>query len=62
MLIFEVVNGYPPFYDDDKVTMYKNITELRYHLTRRMSKARAAAGPGHGRVQGSTAVQGRGEQ
>eukprot|EP00873_Tetraselmis_striata_P025622 jgi/Tetstr1/445886/TSEL_003524.t1 len=38
VLIFEMVNGYPPFYDDDKVVMYKNITDQRYYLPRRMSK------------------------
>ena len=37
MLIFEIVIGYPPFYDDDKVLMYKNITELRYYMPRKMS-------------------------
>ena len=48
MLVFELVMGYPPFYDDDKVTMYKNITELRYHCPRQMSKV-GHASPDKGR-------------
>lgn len=49
MLIFEMVNGYPPFYDDDKINMYKNITEIKYYMPRRMSKARGGGAAANAR-------------
>ena len=45
VLIFELVMGYPPFYDDDKVTMYKNITELSYYMPKKMSKVGHCSAP-----------------
>lgn len=30
VLIFEMVSGHPPFYDEDRVRMFKNICSVRY--------------------------------
>ena len=30
MLIFEMVAGHPPFYDEDRVRMFKNICSVKY--------------------------------
>lgn len=37
VLIFELVTGRPPFYDDDRVKMFKKICEVRYQCPTTLS-------------------------
>jgi len=38
VLIYEMVVGFPPFYDDDQMLMFKNITNVKVHFPKNMSK------------------------
>lgn len=38
MLIFEMAAGYPPFYHEDRVTMFKNICQVKYTCPPHFSK------------------------
>ena len=38
MLIYEMVAGYPPFYDEDRVAMFKNICQVKYSVPSHFSK------------------------
>jgi serine/threonine protein kinase len=38
VLIYEMVAGYPPFYDEDRVTMFKNICHVKYSFPQHFSK------------------------
>ena len=38
VLIFEMVAGYPPFYTEDRVTMFKNICHVKYTAPPHFSK------------------------
>ena len=41
MLIYEMVAGRPPFYDEDRVRMFKNICSVKYACPPTFSKVRA---------------------
>lgn len=41
MLVYEMVAGYPPFYDEDRVAMFKNICHVKYSFPAAFGKARA---------------------
>ena len=58
VLIYEMVAGTPPFSDEDRVTMFKNICHVRYNMPAYFSKVpmfpartRVAAVPIYDRVQ-----------
>lgn len=38
VLIFEMAAGYPPFYHEDRVTMFKNICQVKYTCPPHFSK------------------------
>ncbi|CAL8467781.1 g7319 [Coccomyxa elongata] len=38
VLIYEMVAGYPPFYDEDRVAMFKNICQVKYSVPTHFSK------------------------
>ena len=38
MLIYEMVAGYPPFYSENKVEMFKAICDVRYTFPPHFSK------------------------
>lgn len=38
MLIFEMAAGYPPFYHEDRVTMFQNISQVKYTCPPHFSK------------------------
>ncbi|EIE24738.1 putative cGMP-dependent protein kinase [Coccomyxa subellipsoidea C-169] len=38
VLIYEMVAGYPPFYDEDRVAMFKNICQVKYSVPSHFSK------------------------
>ena len=38
VLIFEMVAGCPPFYHEDRVTMFKNICHVRYSMPAHFSR------------------------
>ncbi|KAK9909485.1 hypothetical protein WJX75_003002 [Coccomyxa subellipsoidea] len=38
VLIYETVAGYPPFYDEDRVAMFKNICQVKYSVPSHFSK------------------------
>ena len=40
MLIFEMVAGHPPFYDEDRVRMFKNICSVKYTCPPHFTKVR----------------------
>lgn len=40
VLIYEMVAGYPPFYDEDRVAMFKNICQVKYSVPSHFSKVR----------------------
>ena len=40
MLIFEMVAGHPPFYDEDRVRMFKNICSVKYTCPPTFSRVR----------------------
>ena len=42
VLVYEMVAGYPPFYDEDRVAMFKNICHVKYTFPSSFGKARAA--------------------
>ena len=42
MLIYEMVAGRPPFYDEDRVRMFKNICSVKFTCPPTFSKARLA--------------------
>jgi hypothetical protein len=42
VLIYEMIAGYPPFYDEDRVAMFKNICQVKYSVPSHFSKARAS--------------------
>ena len=46
VLIFELVAGFPPFYHDDRVTMFKNICQVKYTCPPHFSKVPLALLPG----------------
>ena len=41
VLIYEMVAGYPPFYDEDRVVMFKNICHVKYTFPGTFSKVLA---------------------
>jgi hypothetical protein len=41
VLIFEMVAGCPPFYHEDRVSMFKNICHVKYVMPAHFSKVRA---------------------
>ena len=43
VLIFEMVAGHPPFYDEDRVRMFKNICSVKYSCPPHFSKVHARA-------------------
>jgi serine/threonine protein kinase len=43
VLIYEMVAGYPPFYDEDRVAMFKNICQVKYSVPSHFSKVRRLA-------------------
>lgn len=45
VLVYEMVAGYPPFYDEDRVVMFKNICHVKYTFPSSFGKvwARASA-------------------
>lgn len=45
MLIYEMVAGYPPFYDEDRVAMFKNICQVKYSVPSHFSKVSLHAMP-----------------
>jgi hypothetical protein len=47
VLIFEMVAGYPPFYSDNKVEMFKAICDVKYTFPENMSKVCRGSKPGH---------------
>ena len=40
VLIYEMIAGYPPFYDEDRVAMFKNICQVKYSVPSHFSKVR----------------------
>lgn len=38
VLIFEMAAGYPPFYHEDRVTMFRNISQVKYTCPVHFSK------------------------
>ena len=42
VLIYEMVAGYPPFYHEDRVQMFKNICHVKYSFPSSFGKARTA--------------------
>eukprot|EP00884_Botryococcus_braunii_P004083 jgi/Botrbrau1/13676/Bobra.0378s0008.1 len=38
VLLYEMLAGYPPFYDEDRVTMFKNICHVKYTFPQNFSK------------------------
>lgn len=40
VLIYEMVAGYPPFYDEDRVAMFKNICQVKYSVPSHFSKVK----------------------
>ena len=38
VLIYEMIAGYPPFYDEDRVAMFKNICQVKYSVPSNFSK------------------------
>lgn len=38
VLIYEMVAGYPPFYEEDRVAMFKNICQVKYSVPSHFSK------------------------
>lgn len=38
VLIYEMLAGYPPFYDEDRVVMFKNICHVKYTFPQNFSK------------------------
>ncbi len=38
--MYEMVAGYPPFYDEDRVAMFRNICQVKYTVPSHFSKAR----------------------
>ena len=43
VLIYQMVAGYPPFYDEDRVAMFKNICQVKYSVPSHFSKVRPLA-------------------
>lgn len=46
MLIYEMVAGYPPFYSENKVDMFKAICDLKFSFPPHFSRVRAGLLPG----------------
>ena len=42
VLVYEMVAGYPPFYDEDRVIMFKNICHVKYTFPSSFGKVLAA--------------------
>jgi len=40
VLMYEMVAGYPPFYDEDRVAMFRNICQVKYTVPSHFSKVR----------------------
>ena len=40
VLIYEMVAGYPPFYSENKVDMFKSICEVKFSFPAQFSKVR----------------------
>ena len=40
VLIYEMMAGYPPFYDEDRVAMFRNICHVKYTFPSSFNKAR----------------------
>lgn len=40
VLVYEMVAGYPPFYDEDRVAMFRNICQVKYTVPSHFSKVR----------------------
>ena len=38
ILMYEMVAGYPPFYDEDRVAMFRNICQVKYTVPSHFSK------------------------
>jgi serine/threonine protein kinase len=38
VLVYEMVAGYPPFYDEDRVAMFRNICQVKYSVPSHFSK------------------------
>ena len=38
VLMYEMVAGYPPFYDEDRVAMFRNICQVKYTVPSHFSK------------------------
>ena len=38
--MYEMVAGYPPFYDEDRVAMFRNICQVKYTVPSHFSKVR----------------------
>ena len=38
VLVYEMVAGYPPFYDEDRVAMFRNICQVKYTVPSHFSK------------------------
>ncbi len=42
VLIFEMAAGYPPFYNEDRVAMFRNICQVKYTCPPHFSKVQTA--------------------
>jgi serine/threonine protein kinase len=52
VLIYEMVAGYPPFYHEDRVQMFKNICHVKFSFPSSFGKARGGARRIHCRQSG----------
>ena len=43
MLVYEMAAGYPPFYSENKVEIFKGICEARYSFPDHFSKVQTSA-------------------
>lgn len=50
VLMYEMVAGYPPFYDEDRVAMFRNICQVKYTVPSHFSKVRRLGQPEPGRT------------